>query len=152
MSLKVLYKSGALGAGADIWILPSFDQTNWTKIINWCLNFQLSKSKTFQPKPPPPDFQELVAGKFSLKDYRAKPLAPLFICSSEFFPNQLVIKLAFKDEEFWIYRAYNIWRQLQRPTVRFFLPRTLAETDFESLWLALHPGVPMENITVVPGI
>ena len=148
MSLKVLYKAGALGAGADIWVLPDFDQTAWTRAIDWYLNFQLSKAKMFHPKSLSKNLKKLM-GDTPLKDYHAQEPAPLLVASSEFLPNHAVVKLPFKDEQKWVAKAYEIWQQFQKPSLRLFLPRTLTERDFEPQW---PEPVEIEIIAVVPGI
>lgn len=148
MSLKVLYKAGALGAGADVWILPDFDQTTWTRSIDWYLNFQISKAKMFHPRSLSKDLKSL-ADDIPLKSYRPEEPAPLLVASSEFLPNRAVVKLPLKDAKEWTTKAYDIWQQLQKPSLRLFLPRTLRERDFESQW---PEPVEIESIAVVPGI
>lgn len=144
--MKVLYKAGALGAGADIWILPDFDQTTWTRAIDWYLNFQLSKAKMFHPQPLSEELKNL-AGEIPLTDYHLDKPAPLLIASSDFLPNHAVVKIPINDEKKWIARAYDIWCQLQRPSLRLFLSRTMEERDIEFQW-----PESIEGIAVVPGI
>lgn len=148
MSPKVLYKSGCLGAGANLWILPDFDQTEWVKSIDWYLNFQLSKAHAFQPQPLPKELEKL-AEKFPLRKHSFQSPPPLLVASSEFFPNQAVIKISLKDEKQWLHEVYKIWKQMKQPTLRLFLPRKLTKSNFESLW---PEPIDMEHIAVVPGI
>ena len=155
MGLKVLYKSGALGAGADIWVLPSFNKTTWARNIDWYLNFQLSKAQICQPKPIDAELKNLIKdGPLEdMPSWPPHPLAhseaPLLVASSQLLPNRAVIQLPLENGKKWTTRVYKIWKQLDKPSLRLFLPRTLSERDFEFYW---PEPVQIESIAVVPGI
>lgn len=149
MATQTLYKSGAFGAGADLWIIPNDEQSSWSHQIDWYLNFLLSRAKNHQTKEIPEDLLKLAERyEVSLAAHTPSQKTPLMIASEHYFPNKQVV-LIHDPEDFalWLKQAHQIWQNLGKPSLRVFLPSNSNELDFQKEW----PGdLTTQTITLVP--
>lgn len=152
MVIQTLYKSGALGTGAQLWICSEITQSYWTQTIDWYLNFQISRSKTYTPPPQAPELQKL------LEEYETPEVnsqlthlgSPTLLASQGNLPSEQLIEMPLvNSSEEWLHLAYRIWKNLNAPPLRLFLPNFLPVTEFELQW----PGRTEDHdLTVVPAL
>ena len=73
MATQTLYKSGAFGPGSKLWITPELEQSNWTRLIDWYLNFQISKAKFHNSQEASPQLKKIAYDN----DVELKPIGNL---------------------------------------------------------------------------
>ena len=148
-NLQVLYQHGALGPGSDLWIIPELEKSRWSQILDWYVNFQISRAKKHQSQNLSPEIKKIME-KNNIKnfDYSA-PIQALMIASEGRLPNkQLVVLTTIESTpKEWSQQAFQIWRQLKSPTLRVFLPDFLSKEDFINLWPEKNN---LQDITIVP--
>jgi hypothetical protein len=147
MKLQVLLNHEAFKAGAELWIVPGFEYCHLTRQIDWYLNFQLGRGL---PHRPPPLSKELtdVARKwdFDPPEFKIDPQAPLMIASRDLLPNDKTILIPYEEPvKTWAQAIYKIWVDLQKPSLRVFLPDGVPPASFEASW----PEKADETITLV---
>jgi hypothetical protein len=99
----------ALNSGAQLWFTPALSNSGWTQKIDWYLNLQLLKISQSRPA------SEL----------------PLMIAAEDFLPARQIIVLEENEPLAWIKKAQQIWDQMQKPSVRVFLPEGTSFADFK---------------------
>ena len=139
---KVLGRDEALKTGAELWILPSFRFSDWTKKLDWPLNLQITKSLSHKPKPLSSKLQEIVASN-DFKFDSPPSGGPLLIASSELLPNRWTVVIESDQADGWQKEAMQVWKMLGEPTVRLFTPTFLDWRHAKGAW----PGG--ENLQVV---
>ena len=145
---QTLFQTGALGPGANLWIVPSEEHSEWNKKLDWYLNFQISKALDHQPQKISPDFQE------RLKDYdiqvTGQEQSPelLMISCSGLLPSKMLVIVPYKENyEQWMQSIHKVWLNLLKPTVRIFLPQDFPVNDFTVIW---PDKTSIPDITLVP--
>ena len=91
----------ALSPGADLWILPTLEESFWTQKIDYYLNFQISKQTSQETS--------------------------VLILANDRLPSKK--NIIFKFDRDWNKKAYNFWKNLQKPTLRIFLSHYLDSKD-----------------------
>jgi hypothetical protein len=130
---KVLPKEEALKSGADLWILPSFRFSEWTKRLDWPLNLQVTKSLTHRVKPLSSRLQEIMA-EHEIATPKTTSGGPLLIASSDLLPNRWTVILESDQIEAWQKGALEIWKNLGEPSVRVFAPTFLDWRSAKGKW------------------
>ncbi len=135
----ILTSSNALEPGADLWILPRIEQSKIVGQIDWYLNFQISR---WQDRTPPPLDQKLLflltaTGLESAIE--GKKINQLMVPSSSLLPNRWVVQLgSFSGPSSWCSQVVGTWKQLQKPTLRVFLPSRITTKEFQYRWRKLE--------------
>lgn len=140
MRAQILSQSGALGLGADLWILPDRDHSRWTKKLDWYLNFMIAHltnklAKGFRQ--PAPALLEIAARhEVPLPTIKVSESAPVLISSAGMLPpNHLVLlPISALDESGihqWINTIFKIAKNLRQPNCRIFLPTGINPTDVQ---------------------
>lgn len=135
MSLSVLSQASALNPGAELWILPALEQSQWTARIDWYLNFQISKALRHQ-KAQTPDFIQEVQEATELPPVDLSYVdSNLMIASSHHLPNKWVVVLPWNDNlESWSEEVAKVWNSLQKPSLRIFFPPKQSTGQFQMAW------------------
>ncbi len=135
MSWSELAPEQALSEGSTLWIVGELNNSAWAQKINWYLNFQLRRAKFHQTREIP---RELVAvlqtWEVDAPDLKLDPSASLLVESSKLLPNQVTVQLFNRTFDSWVDEAMRIWNDLQRPSVRVFLPSEKASSQLTSRW------------------
>lgn len=136
MGLKNLDALTALSPGADLWIVADLGHSKWTRKIDWYLNFQLMRA---EPRKAPEISDELRkvmdTWEFDPPTIAVRPTAPLMVASSQLLPNSKTVMVPFTaDAGEWVRRCHQVWMELQRPSLRLFLPEALSNGDVEKAW------------------
>ena len=109
---QALSPSKALSSGASLWILPPPHQYPFSKKIDTYLQFV---------------FRRLPEDKKSQK---------ILLESSAHLPCQHILFLPNSSQ--WIQEALDHWKNLQKPTLRIFLPNNMNEKDLTDHWPFFH--------------
>lgn len=146
--MNVLSSASAFNPGSDLWILPDFSCSRWTRRIDWHLNFQIIRACR-RPSPEPREFITLIQKETELEVFNPVqlPNAPLLISSVSFFPNRWVVVIPNADFfEAWVRQSSDIWEALKHPTLRIFLPTGQSSSSFHNEWSNRHAT---EDFTLV---
>lgn len=135
MALLKLYKAKAFEPGHELWISSGRPDCLLTKDINWYSNFLMSRSLKHQMPELGQDLDQL------LKQYQLEILKPqaleqpnYLLETSKYLPNKYVLVNNFKNLDSWIKESLKVWEQLQKPSLRFFLPPEISNDEFEKHW------------------
>ena len=116
MELKHQTFAGAFSEGADLWLIPSPQISHWSRQIDWYLNLQVARAQS----------HESPVNSNS---------APLLIASRRLVPaRQTVIIPEQENQEQWITQSYEVWRSLNFPHLKVFLPPDILAETFQSVW------------------
>lgn len=149
MSFTVLTRMTAFSSGANLWILPDINSSPWSQKVDWEVGFQAAKAKGYVAPDTPPAIQEITKElKLKIDDYRQPKNAPLLLASENFLPNKMTVFIEVpKNKSEWILKVSEVWKQLNYPELRVFLPDGIDVSEFKSNWP--NPGFDRE-ISVVP--
>lgn len=148
MALSVLSQASALNPGSDLWIVPDLEKSQWTAKLDWYLNFQICKASR-HVSAEIPSFVTEVVNETGLQ----KPVVPqakvdaLMIASGNLLPNKWVVVLPWNEDlSLWTSHIFEIWKKLQEPTLRVFLPPGQSTGSLQVVWQTHHT---FEEFTVV---
>jgi hypothetical protein len=146
--VTTLSQASALNPGSNLWVVSDLMSSKWTAKIDWYLNFQIIKAARHKPAPLPEFLVEAVRQTgIEVPKIDTSTSDPLLILSEPLLPNKWVLVIPFeKSLEAWVKSTAHIWSQLQRPSLRLFLPAGQNARSLHESWLT-----PLENeeITVV---
>ncbi|MGE9746555.1 hypothetical protein [Bdellovibrio bacteriovorus] len=148
MALSVLSQASALNPGSDLWIVPDLEKSPWTAKLDWYLNFQVCKSSRHQ-SPTLPDFLGSVLEQTELNKPAVPAVSdkPLMIASDKLLPNKWVVILPWNDDLTpWTAEIFRIWKNLNEPTLRIFMPPGQSTGNLQIAWQTHHP---VQEFTVV---
>lgn len=150
MGLQTLYTAGAFGPGSDLWIIPDPNLSSWSKLIDWYLNYQISRAKLHQPMRLPERVQLILEeNEIPPVDIALSTDTPLMLAAENRLPSQQVVVLpSCENGKDWLARAHKVWEQLGKPTLRLFLPNDFDATQFQTQWPG---GIDETDITLVSG-
>ncbi|MCB0408356.1 MAG: hypothetical protein KDD34_09140 [Bdellovibrionales bacterium] len=136
MSLKKLVNPGAFGQGADLWIIPNPEKSNWARKIDWYLNLQLLRANNHVPQILASELQSIIKeNEMSLNSPSLKPNSALLINSRDHLPTRSVLHIPITgSKKEWLKQCFETWEKLNEPTVRFFLPPEIDDDFFENQW------------------
>jgi hypothetical protein len=136
-------------AGCDLWIVPQVSVSAWARHIDWYLNSQIMKTELHSQIPFP---QELAKIEEEWGVDREGPVldsaAPTMIASSRHLPNRQTVLVPYDGNlETWSKSCYQLWQNLQSPTVRLFLPDGVSVEELSKKW---KPHDSFSQLQVVP--
>lgn len=149
MSLQVLSPNSAYAHGSELWALPKLDSSFWARDIDWILNFQISFRKDHPQLQISPPLEKIINDMdMEVKKVFLKKKNPLMIISPDRLPNKETLYIdSYKDFYDWVEQIHHLWNNLNRPTLRLFLPQGMSQKEFESLWP--EEDLTSTNITLV---
>lgn len=142
MAVQNLYKSKAFEPGSELWISPQADHSELTKDLNWYSNFLLSKMLKHKS----PDLSENLIKRLQenhlevlLKKVETKDT--YLASTSKYFPNKMLLMKNYNENlQDWLKTCHESWIQLQKPSVRFFMPKDTTKDDFNKYWPDKSPA------------
>lgn len=148
MAMSVLSQASAFNPGSDLWIVPHLEKSQWTARLDWYLNFQICKASRHKTAQTPVFVNEVVKEAELEKFYRpVSQSAPLMIASEQLLPNKWVVVLPWaNDMGAWGKEVFEIWKGLNNPALRVFLPPGQSAGTFQQSWV--HHSA-SEEFTVV---
>ncbi len=138
MSVTLLSQASAFNPGADLWIIPSTTtQSSWHQRIDWYLNFKLTNSHRYSKSTISETLEEILEEtelKSEIPQLKTTLSSPVMICASQNLPCRWVIEVPTPSDS-WAQQCYVIWKQLNCPTLRVFLPQSILPGQFQEAWL-----------------
>lgn len=148
MSISVLSQASAFNPGSDLWIAPDLEKSPWTAKLDWYLNFQVCKASRHQ-RPPLPSYLQAVLSETEMETAPAlsSQEQPLMIASEKLLPNKWVVLVPWNgDVTAWTHEIFKVWKNLNQPTLRIFMPPGQSAGGLQIAWQGLHPS---QDFTVV---
>ncbi len=135
MAFLSLYKAKAFEPGSELWISTGRADCLFTKDINWYSNFLMSRTLSHHMPELSENLDQLLTN-YELEILKPKKLKkPCYLLeTSKYLPNKFVLVNKFTDLEEWIEQSLKVWEQLQKPSLRFFLPPEVSTDQFEKKW------------------
>lgn len=138
MAVTLLSQASAFNPGADLWIIPSAStQSSWRQRVDWYLNFKLTNSHRHQSFHLNTFLQEILEEtelKSEIDQQKTDTHAPLMIGAFPNLPCRWVVEVPVHSEP-WAEQCHLIWKQLNFPSLRVFLPQTILPGQFQEAWL-----------------
>lgn len=147
MAINLLSAASAYNPGADLWILPSQKQSRWFNRVDWYLNFQLIKATRHHSPKIALELQDLTVECELPAVKIGNPPHRQMVYSPSLLPNKWVVVVEEgQDFHHWINEIHQIWKNLNEPSLRVFLPPDKTLGDFNKHWLQHSKN---EDITIV---
>lgn len=129
-------KDEALIPGADLWVVGDLESSQWTQKIDWYLNFQIARSKTHKTVEQGTELKSVISQwEVEAPKIDLAATMPLMIASSDLLPNHSTVLVPQAgDVKTWAKRVFEVWKQLDEPSLRVFLPRGVESTSFANAW------------------
>jgi hypothetical protein len=123
----------ALSPGAQLWLIPSLDVSAWSRRIDWYLGFQIRRSRPYRRFEFGSDMRQLMeVYEETVPKIPRTENAPLMVASAELLPNRQTVVIPPGDD--WVASCHRIWKGLDEPAARVFLPPGLTRAEFEKKW------------------
>lgn len=142
MSVQHLDALTALSPGADLWIVADLVNSQWSRKIDWYLNFQLLRAEPRQRRELSAELRRVVdEWDYEVPQIEVPDPAPLMVASSDLLPNsQTVLIPVVQDKDSWVQACHKVWVGLGRPNVRIFLPSSVPSRQFEDRYARIWPS------------
>ncbi len=123
----------ALSPGAHLWLIPSIEISAWSRRIDWYLGFQIRRALPHRRFEFGPDMRQLLeAFEEPIPKISRTENLPLMVASMSLLPNHQTVVIPPSDD--WIATCHRVWKGLDEPATRVFLPPGLTLQEFEKKW------------------
>jgi hypothetical protein len=138
---QMLSRAQAFSGGAELWKIPSFSESTWSRRFNWLCNQLLIKASMQKEPRELPSPQQLQEWGIQLPQKISSSFqeSSVLFVSSDFLPNRWLHLSSAQTPETWIIEALNSAESLKVRGLRFFLPDEMNSSAFEKLWKNLSP-------------
>ena len=136
MAIIVLSSNQAYNPGADLWIVPNFENSKISINIDWYNNFLLGKTSRRTTQNLSAELENVIAEtELKLNSPKAPTKSPIMIASDLSLPNRWTVMLAFdQDIRSWCKEIQKLYFDLKKPSMRIFLPSNLGINEFMEAW------------------
>ncbi len=139
----ILNAAHAFDSGDDLWILPLDLESPWYQRLNWLTNFSLTTNELHSR----PKLHPWLVKILETCDIPAPEIPvtePLLVPISPWLPSEWLVLVPYSvhHEILFIQSIGKIWKQLQEPSLRLFLPPSITLQEWESLWV--QHNLPLE--------
>lgn len=136
MSISVLSSAGRFNAGSELWITPPAEFSSVISEIDWYLNFQISQNiardKRRRPEPLNTILSEI---DWDFPSAPTEKNSPLMISAEQSLPCRWVVLLfGCESIQSWTKDLFELWTNMNKPSLRVFLPKNIPSADWISLW------------------
>jgi hypothetical protein len=123
----------ALSPGAQLWLIPSLEVSTWSRRIDWYLGFQIRRALPHRRFEFGPDMRQLMESfEAPITKIPRTDQAPLMVASESLLPNHQTVVIPPSDD--WVGMCHRVWKGLDEPVTRIFLPPGLTRAEFEKKW------------------
>ncbi len=150
----------ALSPGVPLWLIPPLDVSAWSKRIDWYLGFQIRRAHPYRRFDFGPDMRQLMESYEEVIPKIARTEeAPLMVASSQMLPNRQTVVIPFAAAGAgpaagagvaWVETCYRVWKGLDQPATRVFLPPNLTRDQFSKAWPGDESHAAVEIISAQP--
>ncbi len=133
----VLSPANAYNPGSDLWIFPELEESQWTQKVDWYLNFQILKNSQKKSLEILPEVRATLdsCGLPHYSFVTSAETSPLMIISELHLPNKwTIIAPGSKNFRPWIKNMHRLWENLNKPSLRVFLPSEATNNSFVESW------------------
>lgn len=151
MTIERLHPFHALKSGSQVWFIPEKNISNWTRFLDWHINFLVAQSNQKSKQ----DLSGILKGILSeeqielqleLKDSYEQTL----LSTQDYLPNTSTVMIRnFQDIESWLEQIKITIDQLKLKSVRIFLPKG---TDVNSFMNSCKKKLTGIQLTIVEDI
>jgi hypothetical protein len=126
---------------SDLWLVPPPRSSAWFAVIDWYLNWQLSKGLSYPGLHLPTEILRLAEdyeGGLPMKEAAGEDSGvPLLVLSSGRLPTTkcVVLDTGSKQED-WIKHGFEIALNLDAKSVHVFLPNKASKEESQAMWKA----------------
>lgn len=132
MEITRLTPFNALSIPADLWVLPSIKKSKWTQEIDYYIRFQITKAQSRVKSDVDPQLKKILENEL-VWEPEGTTQGPLMIVPQDNLPAKCILYLETPSET-WLNQAYEVWKNLNRPSIKLFLPAGVKENDIQSQW------------------
>lgn len=129
--------SDPFGYPCDLWVLPPPRSSAWFPIVDWYLNWQMSKGLAYSGMHLPSETLR-VSEEYEVPLPAVKPTdtaAPLLVLSHNRLPSAKCVVVDFQPPaEQWLKKAHMVALNLAVKSVHVFLPAKLSKDDAQKIW------------------
>lgn len=144
MNIIPISNISALSNGADLWIIPQVEQSQWSKRLDWYLNFQIGKAVKHKLPTINPiltkilhdtELENEINHKAKNISFHHFSINTLLIAPGDLLPAKHLVLLNFENNlRKWVEEISNVWTQLGLPSLRIFIPQNIEIGDFNKEW------------------
>jgi hypothetical protein len=126
----------ALSPGAQLWLIPPLETSAWSKRIDWYLGFQIRRALPHRRFEFGPELRQLIdAYEDPIPRVSRTEEAPLMVASSMQLPNHQTVMIPGSTQVAeWVRSCHRVWKGLDQPSTRVFLPLGLSPSAFKKAW------------------
>lgn len=142
----------ALSPGVPLWLIPPLDVSAWSKRIDWYLGFQIRRAIPYRRVDFGADMRQLMESYEDVIPKIARTeSAPLMVASSQLLPNhQIVVIPEGGETKTWVETCHRVWKGLDQPATRVFLPPGLTREQFVKAWPSDEGHSDLEIVSAQP--
>lgn len=127
--------SSVFSVGSDLWVFADPEHSSWTRKIDWHLNGLLTRAEHRTPQTLSPALLQILKSEDSEIPKVPKTSGTLLISSSLYLPNRQTVVLQYSGVlSTWVKSLVEVWRDLNEPTIRVFLPADVSVSEFNKHW------------------
>ncbi len=137
MAVTVLSQASAFNPGSDLWIVANLESSQWSSKLDWYLNFQIVKSHRRHSAELSENLQSLLQQTGLASETPAYAGFPnnLMISSQMQLPNKWVVIIPWNQDLIsWSLEIEKVWKQLNQPSLRVFLPPGFSMANLDKAW------------------
>lgn len=148
MALIVLSVNQSYNPGAELWVVPDFDNSKIASRLDWYNNFLVGKMTRKESKKMASHLVEILE-ETELPYYKhdSSPKDIILIPTRSKFPNRWTAFVPFTQGlTDWCTQINKLYLDLKNPTLRIFLPTNLSLSEFTETWRSISS---VEDLSIV---
>lgn len=140
--MTLLNQSTALLPGAELWVLPQYEESSWTSTIDWMMNFIILKNLRHQRSQMHNEMLHFIRDtSFPVShiesEHNNKDM--LLILSDKLTPNRWIIHNPVNAKQrqelkVWVKQITLAAKSLKALSMRVFIPKSVSSTEFFQLF------------------
>lgn len=133
---QVLSTASAFSSGHDLWVVSDRTHSRWALKLDWYLNFQMLQGERRDPRRLAEPVKALLEESgLPPADSETGESSPMLISADGRLPARWVLFLPMtSDSTNWVSHLAKVWANLQKPSMRVFLPTGLDGLPFTEEW------------------
>lgn len=144
MNINPISSASAFSSGSQLWAFCQPECSFWSRKVDWYLNYQVAQALAQKPLEVHPQAYAIFKGA----GYELTPLpsmnskANILIAPQTTAPASQIIFIYFDHStEEWLNRVVTAWQNLDKPSLRIFLPEDVSSTACESFFKRYQSSV-----------
>lgn len=136
MAVIVLSNNQAFNPGADLWVIPDFNNSKIASQLDWYNNFLMGKTLRKNPFVISSEVTQILQEtELPRQEITVNDHDHLMISTNQQFPNRWTVMVWYEqDSTSWCKKIYELYLHLKKPTLRIFLPTNLSMNTFVEAW------------------